>query len=50
LRRLPLNARHLRLEPEDVSLKVERLSPAGCLRTLPNQGLDGFFAMRLERL
>ena len=50
LRRLPLNARHLRLQPEDVSLKVERLSPAGCLRTLPNQGVDGFFAMRLERL
>jgi 16S rRNA (cytosine967-C5)-methyltransferase len=48
--RLPLNARHLPLEPDGDSLEAEWLTSDGCLRTLPNQGLDGFFAMRLERL
>lgn len=50
LQKLPLNARHLPLDPNDDFLKAERLTSDGCLRTLPNQGLDGFFAMRLERL
>jgi 16S rRNA (cytosine967-C5)-methyltransferase len=50
LRRLPRNARLVPLEPEDDSIKSEWISSDGCLRTLPNQGLDGFFAMRLERL
>jgi 16S rRNA (cytosine967-C5)-methyltransferase len=50
LQRLPSNARCIPLRPGDDSLKTEWLTSEGCLRTLPNQGLDGFFAMRLERL
>ena len=50
LQRLPPDARHIPLLERDDSLKTEWLNPQGCLRTLPNQGLDGFFAMRLERL
>jgi 16S rRNA (cytosine967-C5)-methyltransferase len=48
LRSLPRSARHLPLN--DDSVKPEWLNSEGCLRTLPNQGLDGFFAMRLERI
>jgi 16S rRNA (cytosine967-C5)-methyltransferase len=50
LHRLPPTARHLPLKSNDDSLEAEWLTSDGCLRTLPNQGLDGFFAMRLERL
>jgi 16S rRNA (cytosine967-C5)-methyltransferase len=50
LRKLPRDIRHVALRPDVDSLKAECLSPDLCLRTLPNQGLDGFFAMRLERV
>ena len=50
LRTLPPDTRHLPLKAQNDSLKSEWLSPDLCLRTLPNQKLDGFFAMLLERL
>jgi 16S rRNA (cytosine967-C5)-methyltransferase len=50
LRRLPRDVRHVALRLDADSLKAEWLGPDLCLRTLPNQGLDGFFAMRLERV
>jgi 16S rRNA (cytosine967-C5)-methyltransferase len=50
LQRLPSGARHIPLRPSADSLKAEWLNSEGCLRTLPHQGLDGFFAMLLERL
>jgi 16S rRNA (cytosine967-C5)-methyltransferase len=50
LRTLPPDSRHLPLKAQNDSLKTEWLSTDLCLRTLPNQELDGFFAMLLERL
>jgi 16S rRNA (cytosine967-C5)-methyltransferase len=47
LSRLPSNLTLLPLTPEEFALRPEWLDTLGCLRTLPSQGLDGFFAMRL---
>jgi 16S rRNA (cytosine967-C5)-methyltransferase len=49
LSRLPSNLILLPLDPGQFALRPEWLDAQGCLRTLPNQGLDGFFAMRLRR-
>jgi 16S rRNA (cytosine967-C5)-methyltransferase len=49
LSRLPPNVMLLPLDPRQFALRPEWLDGRGCLRTLPNQGLDGFFAMRLQR-
>lgn len=47
---LPANLKHLPLLPGECSTKPDWLDNQGCIRTLPNQGLDGFFAMRLQRI
>ena len=49
LSRVPPNLALLPLAPGEFALRPEWLDAQGCLRTLPNQGLDGFFAMRLRR-
>jgi 16S rRNA (cytosine967-C5)-methyltransferase len=49
LSKLPPNLTLLPLSPKEFALRPEWLDKHGCLRTLPNQGLDGFFAMRLLR-
>jgi 16S rRNA (cytosine967-C5)-methyltransferase len=49
LLRLPPNLNLLPLDSGQFALRPEWLDAQGCLRTLPNQGLDGFFAMRLGR-
>jgi 16S rRNA (cytosine967-C5)-methyltransferase len=49
LSRLPSNLTLLPLTPGEFALRPEWLDTRGCLRTLPSQGLDGFFAMRLLR-
>jgi 16S rRNA (cytosine967-C5)-methyltransferase len=47
---LPENLRLLPLVPGECLTKPDWLNRKGCIRTLPNQGLDGFFVMRLERI
>jgi 16S rRNA (cytosine967-C5)-methyltransferase len=47
--RLPAILRLLPLRAGDFGLREAWLDSRGCLRTLPFQGLDGFFAMRLTR-
>jgi 16S rRNA (cytosine967-C5)-methyltransferase len=47
---LPDNLRLLPLAPGECLTKPDWLDREGCVRTLPNQGLDGFFVMRLERI
>jgi 16S rRNA (cytosine967-C5)-methyltransferase len=49
LSRVPPNLALLPLVPGEFALRTEWFDAQGCLRTLPNQGLDGFFAMRLRR-
>jgi 16S rRNA (cytosine967-C5)-methyltransferase len=49
LSRVPATLALLPLVPGEFALRPEWLDTQGCLRTLPNQGLDGFFAMRLLR-
>jgi 16S rRNA (cytosine967-C5)-methyltransferase len=46
---LPSNLTLVPLSAGDFALRPEWLDAQGCLRTLPSQGLDGFFAMRLLR-
>jgi 16S rRNA (cytosine967-C5)-methyltransferase len=46
---LPANLTLLPLAADEFALRPEWVDTQGCLRTLPNQGLDGFFAMRLLR-
>jgi 16S rRNA (cytosine967-C5)-methyltransferase len=50
LSRLPPNLKHLPLISGEYSTEPRWLNADGCIRTLPNQGLDGFFVMRLERV
>jgi 16S rRNA (cytosine967-C5)-methyltransferase len=50
LARLPLSLMHRPLITGECSTEPQWLNAEGCVRTLPNQGLDGFFAMRLERI
>jgi 16S rRNA (cytosine967-C5)-methyltransferase len=50
LAKLPSNLKHLPLTTGEYSIEPQWLNAQGCLRTLPNQGLDGFFAMRLQRV
>ncbi|MEO5335299.1 MAG: MFS transporter [Magnetospirillum sp. WYHS-4] len=45
-----LPVERVRLRAEEVGGRYELLTPAGDLRTLPSQGMDGFFAVRLRRL
>jgi 16S rRNA (cytosine967-C5)-methyltransferase len=48
--RLPAGLKLIPLCPGEFSTEPRWLNENGCLRTLPNQGLDGFFAMRLQRV
>jgi 16S rRNA (cytosine967-C5)-methyltransferase len=50
LNSLPADLRLLPLSAGEHSLKPEWVASSGCLRTRPNQGLDGFFAMLLLRI
>jgi 16S rRNA (cytosine967-C5)-methyltransferase len=45
---LPANLRLLPLAPDTIA--SQWTASSGCLRTLPSQRLDGFFAMRLQRI
>jgi 16S rRNA (cytosine967-C5)-methyltransferase len=50
LNRCPADLRLLPLSPGEHSLKPQWVASNGCFRTRPNQGMDGFFAMRLQRI
>jgi 16S rRNA (cytosine967-C5)-methyltransferase len=50
LTRLSSDLRHIPVQESEFSLTPRWLNAQGCIRTLPNQGLDGFFAMRLKRV
>jgi 16S rRNA (cytosine967-C5)-methyltransferase len=50
LAKLPQNLKHRPLSTGECAIEAQWLNAEGCIRTLPNQGLDGFFAMRLERV
>jgi 16S rRNA (cytosine967-C5)-methyltransferase len=47
---LPAGLKLLPLSAQESPIPRRFIDSAGCLRTRPDQGLDGFFAMRLERL
>ncbi|MGH6875108.1 MAG: RsmB/NOP family class I SAM-dependent RNA methyltransferase [Aestuariivirgaceae bacterium] len=49
LSKLPVNLALMPLTAGEFALPPEWLDAYGCVRTLPNQGVDGFFAMRLHR-
>ncbi len=46
---LPHGTELVPLEAGDQGIDPQWIDARGCLRTRPSQGLDGFFAMRLER-
>jgi 16S rRNA (cytosine967-C5)-methyltransferase len=50
LENLPDNLRLVPLAKGEGLTEPDWLDRQGCLRTLPHQGLDGFFAMRLQRI
>jgi 16S rRNA (cytosine967-C5)-methyltransferase len=47
---LPAGLKLWPLSPQDAPIPERFIDSRGCMRTTPDQGLDGFFAMRLERL
>ena len=47
--RLPSSLRLIPISAEPCGLQSQWIGAAGVLRTRPDQGLDGFFAMRIER-
>ena len=49
LQHLPDSMVLMPIEAGEDGLKSEWVDARGCLRTRPSQGLDGFFAMRLQR-
>jgi 16S rRNA (cytosine967-C5)-methyltransferase len=49
LSKLPANLSVSPLTPNEFAVRPDWLDAHGCLRTMPHQGLDGFFAMRLLR-